>query len=118
MFIFGDILITIAKVTHLILGFYQVVIIAAVILTWIKPNPSHETIIKIIALLHKLTDPVFNWMRGWITIKFGRPPVYAEFDLTPVLVWLAVFIVDSFSYMIMMHLGLRLSMGFIGPDVI
>lgn len=118
MFIFGDILITVAKGLHFVLGLYQFIIIAAVVMTWLQPRLANETAIKLTGLLQKLTNPVFNWLRQWIAKKFGHAPIISGFDMTPAILWFVLFIADSLFYMILMHIGLRMSMGFMQPDML
>ena len=107
MFIIGDILVTAANVLHIILGIYQFVVIAAVIISWVRPAPSNDIIRTILIVINRLTEPLFGWVRR----KLPKSFLSTGLDFTPLIVLLAVYAVDMFTYRALMNLGIRLSMG-------
>lgn len=58
------------------IAFYQWVILARILLSWVRPNPNHPAV----AFLLEVTDPYLNWVRSIV------PPALRSFgmlDLTP-----------------------------------
>ncbi|OVE82452.1 hypothetical protein BVY03_00880 [bacterium K02(2017)] len=107
MFIIGDLIITLAHILHIVLNLYVWVIFAAVIISWIRPSPSNEIIRTILTIVLRLTEPTFRWVRS----KMPRSLMSTGLDLTPMIVWLAVFAVDMFTYRILLRIGYQLSTG-------
>lgn len=114
MFILGDILITAANIIHIVFVLYQWVVIAAVIISWVRPTPSNEIIRTILVVVGRLTDPLFNWIRQ----KLPRSILSTGLDFTPLIVLLAVYGADMLIYRILMNLGIRLSMGVTSGDAV
>ena len=75
-----------ANITHLALVLYMYVVFARAIMSWFNPNPYHP----IVQWINRLTDPPLYWIRRNI------PVVIAGLDLSPVLLILAIVIVDNF----------------------
>lgn len=107
MFILGDILITAANILHIIFTLYQWVIIAAVIISWVRPSPSNDIVRSILIVVKRLTEPLFGWVRS----KMPKSFLSTGLDFTPIIVLLAVYAIDMLTYRILMNLGVRLSMG-------
>lgn len=105
MFILGDILITLANIIHVVLNFYQMVILAAVILSWVRPQPSNDVIRQILQMISRLTEPLFSWVRA----KLPRSFMSTGMDFTPMIVWLGVMALDTLLWRILTNIGVRLS---------
>ena len=63
-----------------LLNLYFWIVLIAVILTWIEPNPYNP----IVRFLYAITEPVFDFVREHIPVVFGG------IDLSPVIVLLAI----------------------------
>lgn len=107
MFILGDILITVANILHAVLQFYQFVLLASVIVSWIKPQPSNDIIRQILIIIAKLTNPVFYEIRKRLPQSFFSTGL----DFTPMIAWLGVMAIDMLTFRILTNIGLRLSHG-------
>jgi YggT family protein len=63
-----------------LLNLYFWVVLIAVILTWIEPNPYNP----IVRFLYAMTEPVFDFVRNHL------PTVFGGIDLSPIVVMLAI----------------------------
>lgn len=81
---------TIAFVVHYVLVFYTWVILASVIISWIRPAPSNEIIRTILITVIKLTEPVFLWFKK----KLPRSFYSTGIDFTPMIVLVIIFAAD------------------------
>ena len=63
-----------------LLNLYFWIVLIAVILTWIEPNPYNP----IVRFLYAVTEPVFDFVRGHL------PTVFGGIDLSPIVVMLAI----------------------------
>lgn len=107
MFILGHILIVTANVLNLVLDFYQIIVIAAVIISWLRPRADHDIIIQLIRMVRNLTEPVFYQVRKRLPLSWLRTGL----DFTPMIVLLAIYIIKYLSYAILMEFGVRLVTG-------
>ncbi len=86
MYIFGNIIGTIAALLHTLINIYTFVIIIASLLTWVNPDPYNP----IVRVLRSLTEPVFDKVRQ--LLPFTR---LGAVDLTPLIVLLLLFLIDG-----------------------
>src|ERR1700675_686738 len=68
-----------------ILGLYVWVVIIAVVMTWIEPNPYNP----IVRFIYSITEPLFGWIREHLPVVLGG------FDLSPLVVFFAIGLVRS-----------------------
>jgi len=59
----------IANILSIIVNVYTWIIIAAALVSWVKPDPSSP----IVQLLYRLTDPVYSFIRRYIKTEFKSP---------------------------------------------
>ena len=76
----------VANILHLIITVYTWVIIAAALISWVRPDPSSP----VVQLLYRLTEPVYSFIRRYIKINFSG------IDFTPLIVLLALQFLDQF----------------------
>ncbi len=76
----------IANILHLIITVYTWVIIAAALISWVRPDPGSP----VVQLLYRLTEPVYSFIRRYIKINFSG------IDFTPLIVLLALQFLDQF----------------------
>lgn len=80
MFIFGNIVLGLAKVLDVALNIYMWVIIIRSLISWVSPDPYNP----IVQALQKLTDPVLRPIRKIVPVwKIG-------IDLSPLIAVLAI----------------------------
>ena len=76
----------IANILSIIVNVYTWIIIAASLVSWVKPDPSSP----IVQLLYRLTDPVYSFIRRYIKTEFNG------IDFAPLIVLLALQLIDQF----------------------
>ena len=86
MFVFGDLLIAVAKIVDTLLEIYKWVVIIAALLSWVNPDPYNP----IVRFLYSVTEPVFRPIRRLIGYRLG--PI----DISPIIVILAIIFIQSF----------------------
>jgi YggT family protein len=101
MFIFGDLLIAIAKIIDTVLTIYMYIIIIAVLISWVNPDP-YNTIVR---LLYSITEPVLRPVRRLIGYRLG--PI----DISPLVVILVIIFIQSFLVRSLIKLGYKLGGG-------
>ena len=85
MFLIGNLLNAIAGMLDIILHIYIWVIIVRVLISWVSPDPGNP----IVQILYRLTDPVLEPVRR-------RLPDVGGLDISPVVVLLAIFVLQKF----------------------
>jgi YggT family protein len=100
MFVFGNLLISVAKITDILLNIYLYIIIGRAIISWVNPDPYNP----IVSFLYRATEPVLSRVRN----KF---PYMGGIDLSPLAVMLAIYFVKMFITSSVAELGYRLKMG-------
>jgi YggT family protein len=101
MFVFGDLLISVATILNYILGFYKWVVIIAALLSWVNPDPYNP----IVRFLHSVTEPVFRPIRRLIGYRLG--PI----DISPIIVILAIIFIQSFLVRTLIKVGYKFGGG-------
>ena len=76
----------IANILNIIVTVYTFIIIAAALVSWVKPDPSSP----VVQLLYRLTDPVYSFIRRYIKTEFNG------IDFAPLIVLLALQLIDQF----------------------
>lgn len=77
-------LVALLQVLHIVITAYTWIIIAAALISWVNPDPYN----KIVQILYKLTEPVYDFIRRFIRTNFGG------IDIAPVIVLLTLMIID------------------------
>ncbi|CAM2058690.1 YggT family protein [Desulfovibrionales bacterium] len=88
----------IAIVVNMALNFYFWIVVVAVILSWVNPDP-HNSLMR---CLRALTEPVFLLVRRWIPFTF-----VVGFNLSPVVVLLVIQFLQYFLVNTLMQLSGR-----------
>jgi YggT family protein len=101
MFIFGDLLIAIAKIIDTVLTLYMYILIITVLISWVNPDP-YNTIVR---LLYSITEPALRPVRRLIGYRLG--PI----DISPLVVILVIIFIQSFLVRSLIKLGYKLGGG-------
>jgi YggT family protein len=101
LFVFGDLLISIATILDYLLGFYKWVVIIAALLSWVNPDPYNP----IVRFLYSVTEPVFRPIRRLIGHRLG--PI----DISPIIVILAIIFIQSFLVRTLIKVGYKFGGG-------
>jgi YggT family protein len=86
MFILANLLVAAAHILNIILWLYFWILIGRVAASWMRADPSSP----IVRFLHAATEPVLAPARERLPLTAGG------FDLSPVVVWLAVIFLQRF----------------------
>ncbi len=86
MFIVSNFLVAVAQVLDYVLWAYTWILLARVVISWVNADPYNP----LVRFIYSATEPVLERVRE-------RFPVYAGgFDLSPVVVWIAVLFLQHF----------------------
>jgi YggT family protein len=98
VFVAGNLILALANLLHLALQVYFWIIIARAVLSWVNPDPFNP----IVRFLYRVTEPVLRPIRH-------RLPTFAMgLDLSPMVVILAIYFLDTFLVYTLRDLALSL----------
>jgi YggT family protein len=101
MFVFGDLIVSVAKILDILLGMYKWIIIISALISWVNPDPYNP----VVRFLYQVTDPVLRPIRRLIGYRLG--PI----DISPLIVIIAIIFVQSFLIKTLMKIGLQFGGG-------
>ncbi len=101
MFIFGDLIISIAKILDWVLEIYMWVVIIAALVSWVNPDPYNP----IVRFLYSVTEPALRPFRRMIGYRLG--PI----DISPIIVILVIIFIQSFFITSLIKIGYKLGGG-------
>lgn len=78
-------IVALVQVLHLVITAYTWIIVAAALVSWVNPDPYN----KIVQLLYRVTEPVYDLVRKFIRTNFGG------IDIAPIIVLLGLMIIDK-----------------------
>jgi YggT family protein len=94
----GTLILALANLLHIVLMAYLIIIIARALISWVSPDPFNP----IVRFLYRTTEPVLR------PIRRRLPDFQIGLDLSPVVVIVAIQIVDSYIVPELFALGLSL----------
>lgn len=100
MFVFANLVTTVAVLLSLVINLYIFVIIVAAFLSWVKPDPYNA----IVRTLRALTEPVFYRIRK--TFPFV---MISGIDLSPIVALVALQLLNGVVVQSLLQLGQRLA---------
>jgi len=86
MFVFSNLVLTIARLLELLLWAYFWIIIARAVLSWVNPDPFNP----VVRFLYRVTEPVLR------PIRQRLPTMAMGLDLSPMVVLLAIYVLEGF----------------------
>lgn len=98
MDVVGHLILALANLVHLVLQAYFWIIVARAVLSWVNPDPFNP----IVRFLYRVTEPVLR------PIRHRLPTFSMGIDLSPMVVILAIFFLDSFLISTLRDLALSL----------
>ena len=99
MFVAGNVVQAIAVILDRVLWLYSIVMLIAVLLTWVNPDPYNP----IVRFLRSATEPVFGWIRRHLPFA-----VIGMLDLSPMVALLGIWFIRMALVGSLMDLSLRL----------
>ncbi|MBI4824263.1 MAG: YggT family protein [Nitrospirae bacterium] len=85
MFVFGNLLLAMAKVLDIVLSIYMWIIIIRALISWVNPDPYNP----LVRALHAVTEPVLRPIRRAIGFGVG-------IDISPMIIILAILFLKYF----------------------
>jgi YggT family protein len=100
MFPLGSFLVSVAKVLSILLTIYQYIVLGAVIISWVNADPRNP----IVRFLRQSTEPIFRPVRRILPRALFKTGI----DFTPLVVWLAIVLIENFAVGMLFHYGQQL----------
>jgi len=98
--VIGYLVLALAKLLNMVISIYTFVVAAAVIITWVRPDP-HNPIVRI---LYQLTEPSFRLARRIIPRALYRTGL----DFAPIVVFIVLVLIDTLLVNLLFDLAGRL----------
>ena len=99
MFILSNFLFAAADILDRLLQIYNFVVLVAVLVSWVNPDPFNP----IIRFLRAATEPVFQWVRQRLPFA-----VVGMMDLSPILVFFFIWFARGFLVKSLVDIAARL----------
>ena len=96
MFILGNLIISLAHITDVVLTMLYWLILVRALISWVSPDPFNP----IVQFLYRTTDPILNPLRRFL-------PATA-IDISPLIAFVAIVFIKSFLVATLLDLGYRL----------
>ena len=93
----GSFLLAVAGLLNTVLTIFFWIVIARCILSFVSPDPRNQ----IVQIIYQITEPILAWMRRWI-------PPFGMFDLSALVVLLAVGFIQTFLVTLLQEYGEQL----------
>jgi YggT family protein len=90
MTVLARLLLAVAHLLDSVLWIYQWVVIIAVLVSWVNPNPNNP----IVQFLNRVTQPLFSWVRRTVP-GMTRLMFSTGLDLSPLVVLAIVYILRA-----------------------
>ena len=84
MYVFGNLIIAIALILDRTLVLYTYVMIIAIVISWVSPDPYNP----VVRILRSVTEPVLSWVRERL-----RFLVVGMLDLSPLAVFALIYLI-------------------------
>ncbi|MEA2115390.1 MAG: YggT family protein [Thermodesulfobacteriota bacterium] len=97
MFMFGNFILAIAKLLNFALSAYIWIVIGRAVISWVNADPYNP----IVRFLIQVTDPILLRIRRYI-------PSMGGFDLSPMILILAIVFLQSFLVPTLTQIGMSL----------
>jgi YggT family protein len=98
MFVFGNLIISIAQILNFLLDIYFWIIVISALLSWVNPDPYNP----IVRFLYRVTEPALRPIRRLIGNRLG--PI----DISPLVVILVITFIQRFLIMSLIDIGYKL----------
>lgn len=96
MFIFGNLIISLARMLSMVLTVYSWLIIIRALLSWVNPDPFNP----VVQFLQRTTDPVLEPIR--------RRLPYMAVDVSPIVAFFVIMFLQSFLVQTLFDIGMRM----------
>ncbi len=98
-FVLRQVVEAVAGILNSLLGLYFWIVLIAVLLTWVNPDPRNP----IVHFLYAVTEPVLSWIRRRLPFL-----ILGGFDLSPIVLLLAIRFTQRVLVVSLYELALRI----------
>ena len=98
MFVLGNFIIAMAKVTDILLTVFYWLVLARALISWVNPDPFNP----IVQLLHQVTEPILEPIRRLLP--------QTAIDFSPLVAFLVIVAAQSFVVQTLLDMGYRLKL--------
>ena len=99
MFVLGNLCPAVAMILDKVLWLYSIVVLVAVLISWVHPDPFNP----IVQFLRAVTEPLFAWIRRHLPFA-----VVGMIDLSPILVFVGIQLLQMVVVRSLFEFGYRL----------
>lgn len=99
MGILGFILEIVGEISYMLLSAYQFIVIAAVIISWLRPSNNQPFVYQLIRFILQATEPAFRFIRK----KMPKALLSTGIDFSPLILLLGVYIFQKIAIKIMFY---------------
>ena len=99
MFVLANLFSAIAVILDKVLWIYSMIILAAVIISWVRPDPFNP----IVQILRATTEPLFDWVRRHLPFA-----MVGMLDLSPIIVMISIQLLQMVVVRSLFDLAVRL----------
>jgi len=101
MFIFGNLLLGVAKILDLLLNAYMWIIIISALISWVNPDPYNP----IVKFLRGITEPVYRPIRRFLGGRLGM------IDFSPLIVIVVIIFIKTVFITSLIEFAYKLKTG-------
>ena len=101
MFIFGNLLLGVAKILDLLLNAYMWIIIISALISWVNPDPYNP----IVKFLRGITEPVYRPIRRFLGSRLGM------IDFSPLIVIVVIIFIKTVFITSLIEFAYKLKTG-------
>ena len=99
MFVLGNLFQAVATILDKVLWLYSIVIMVAVLISWVSPDPFNP----LVKMLRSATEPLFAWVRQRLPFA-----MVGMLDLSPIIVLIGIQLLQMVVIRSLFDMGLRL----------
>lgn len=103
MIVLGNFMIAVSGILGTIVSIFYILIIAAVVISWVSPDPRNP----IVQFIYSATEPLFARVRA-------KLPPLGILDLSPIVVLLFLYFIDKFLVATLADYGAQWKMSAVG----
>ncbi|MBI4341436.1 MAG: YggT family protein [Candidatus Omnitrophica bacterium] len=99
MFVLGNFVQAVAFIIDKVLELYNLVLIVAVLVSWVSPDPFNP----VVRFLRSVSEPVFDWIRRRLPFV-----TVGMLDLSPIVAFMGIYFLRMFLVRTLFDLSVRL----------
>lgn len=107
MFVLANFIIALAKILQIVLNLYSFILLAWVILSWIRPQPHQTLLYSIFTSVYQLTEPVLKKIRPLLPNSLYTRGI----DFTPLLLFIIIVFLETLVVSSLFEYASRLKLG-------